>query len=325
MGKRNKAKSGDKTGETKATAAVEDPMKAYCNAVGNYGLLDARQEYELAAQIKAGEKAMSVLKADACGDSVLTEAEKGRLERVAKNGMKAKQVFVCSNLRLVISIAKMYTRSGMPLIELIQFGNMGLIKAVEGFDHERGYKFSTYATSWIKDSVRQGVDKAMYVINIPSNVAGDIKKVVKATERLEDRYGREPTVDEIAKEIGRSHDDTAFLMVLSQGSRSLSASINEEGDYTLMEKVPDDKAPAPHDAVAKKMLPELVRHELKVLTDRERLVVVERYGLDGKPQRKLKEIAKELGLTCERVRQIEQGALEKLRKPCESACLDDYL
>ena len=323
MGKRGKAKG--KTGELEATVAIEDPTKAYFNAVGHYGLLDADQEYELAAQIKEGEKAMAALEADASGEPALTEAERNRLESVAKEGKRARQVFLCSNLRLVISIAKAYARSGLPLIELVQLGNMGLIRAVEGFDHERGYKFSTYATNWIKDSVRRGVDSTMYVINVPTNVTDDIKKVVKATERLEDRYGREPTIDEVAEEVGLNHEDTANLMLLGEGSRSLSATINEEGDYTLMEKVPDDMVPAPYDVVAKKMLPELIKHELEVLNERERQVIVERYGLDGKPRRKLRQIAEELGLTSERVRQVEKHALEKLRKPCESACLNDYL
>ena len=152
----------------------------------------------------------------------------------------------------------------------------------------------------------------------------------EATEAIEDaglevgEVTREKS-DEVAEEVGLNHEDTANLKLLGEGSRSLSSTINEEGDYTLMEKVPDDMVPAPYDVVAKKMLPELIKHELEVLNERERQVIVERYGLDGKPRRKLRQIAEELGLTSERVRQVEKHALEKLRKPCESACLNDYL
>ncbi len=273
---------------------VEDPIKMYLKEIGHIPLLDGDTEYELARRMFEGDE-------------------------------DAKNRLVESNLRLVVSIAKRYVGNGMYFLDLIQEGNLGLMKAVERFDHTKGYKFSTYATWWIRQAISRAIADHSRTIRIPVHMVETIHKVTKSQHQLLQEYGREATSDEIAADIGMSADKVREIMKIAQDPVSLETPIGESDDSHLSDFVSDEENPTPVDEASYRLLKEQLSEVLHTLTPREEMVLKLRFGLiDGK-SRTLEEVGKEFDITRERIRQIEAKALRKLRHPSRSKRLKDYL
>ena len=274
--------------------ALDDPVKTYLKEIGRVPLLSAEQEAALAHAARAG---------DADARRQLSEA----------------------NLRLVVSVAKRYVGRGLPFLDLIQEGNLGLIKAVEKFDYTKGFKFSTYATWWIRQAITRAIADQARTIRIPVHMVETINKVKKVSSQLLHKNGHEPTAEEIAEELAMPVDKVREIMRVAQEPVSLETPIGEEEDSHLGDFIPDDDAPAPADAASHTLLKEQLDEVLSSLTDREAKVLRLRFGLeDGRP-RTLEEVGKEFDVTRERIRQIEAKALRKLRHPSRSKKLKDFL
>lgn len=289
-----------KTGEIDVEATVpktlptDDPVRMYLKEIGKVSLLTADEERELAIRMEQGDE----------------EAKKKLCE---------------SNLRLVVSIAKRYLNRGLSFLDLIQEGNLGLIKAVDKFDYTKGYKFSTYATWWIRQAITRSIADQARTIRIPVHMVETINKLIRISRQLLQEYGREPTSEEIAKEMGITVEKVREIKKISQDPVSLETPIGEEEDSHLGDFIPDDDVPAPVDAAAYSMLKEQLMEVLDTLSDREKKVLMLRFGLeDGRP-RTLEEVGKEFNVTRERIRQIEAKALRKLRHPSRSKKLKGYL
>ena len=289
-----------KTGEIDVEATVpktlptDDPVRMYLKEIGKVSLLTADEERELAIRMEQGDE----------------EAKKKLCE---------------SNLRLVVSIAKRYLNRGLSFLDLIQEGNLGLIKAVDKFDYTKGYKFSTYATWWIRQAITRSIADQARTIRIPVHMVETINKLIRISRQLLQEYGREPTSEEIAKEMGITVEKVREIKKISQDPVSLETPIGEEEDSHLGDFIPDDDVPAPVDAAAYSMLKEQLMEVLDTLSDREKKVLMLRFGLeDGRP-RTLEEVGKEFNVTRERIRQIEAKALRKLRHPSRSRKLKDFL
>ncbi|MDP9326204.1 MAG: RNA polymerase sigma factor RpoD, partial [Candidatus Dormibacteraeota bacterium] len=280
--------------EVMEAVSLDDPVRMYLKEIGRVALLKAEQEVEYAKSIEAGS-------ADA--KHRLTEA----------------------NLRLVVSIAKKYIGRGMSFLDLIQEGNMGLIRAVEKFDYKKGYKFSTYATWWIRQAITRAIADQARTIRIPVHMVETINKLVRVSRRLLQELGREPTEEEIAEVMGITPDKVREIIKVSQDPVSLETPIGEEEDSHLGDFVEDKEAIAPSDAANLTMLRTEVEDILDTLTPRERRVLQLRFGLIDGHQRTLEEVGKRFGVTRERIRQIEAKALRKLRHPSRSKRLKDYL
>jgi len=274
--------------------SVDDPVRMYLKEIGKVPLLTADEEIELAQRMEKGD----------------TEAKR----RLAE-----------ANLRLVVSIAKRYVGRGMLFLDLIQEGNLGLIKAVEKFDYRKGYKFSTYATWWIRQAITRAIADQARTIRIPVHMVETINKLIRVSRQLLQELGREPLPEEIAKEMGMSVDKVREIMKISQEPVSLETPIGEEEDSHLGDFIPDDDAPAPAEAAAFTLLKEQLIDVLDTLTPREEKVLRLRFGLDDGRARTLEEVGKEFNVTRERIRQIEAKALRKLRHPSRSKKLKDYL
>lgn len=276
------------------TLPTDDPVRMYLKEIGKVSLLTADEERELAIRMEQGDE----------------EAKKKLCE---------------SNLRLVVSIAKRYLNRGLSFLDLIQEGNLGLIKAVDKFDYTKGYKFSTYATWWIRQAITRSIADQARTIRIPVHMVETINKLIRISRQLLQEYGREPTSEEIAKEMGITVEKVREIKKISQDPVSLETPIGEEEDSHLGDFIPDDDVPAPVDAAAYSMLKEQLMEVLDTLSDREKKVLMLRFGLeDGRP-RTLEEVGKEFNVTRERIRQIEAKALRKLRHPSRSKKLKDYL
>ena len=276
---------------------IDDPVKVYLKEIGRVPLLSTAQEIELAIKIQEG----------------------------GPDAEKAKQALSEANLRLVVSIAKRYVGRGMQFLDLIQEGNLGLIKAVEKFDHEKGFKFSTYATWWIRQAITRAIADQARTIRIPVHMVETINKVKKVSSQLLHRNGHEPTADEIAEELDMPVDKVREIMRVAQEPVSLETPIGEEEDSHLGDFIPDEDAPVPAEAASHTLLKEQLGGVLKSLTPREEKVLRLRFGLeDGRP-RTLEEVGKEFNVTRERIRQIEAKALRKLRHPSRSKKLRDFL
>ena len=274
--------------------AIDDPVKVYLKEIGRVPLLTPEEETALAMRIIEGD-----------------ESAKKRLSE--------------ANLRLVVSIAKRYVGRGMQFLDLIQEGNLGLIKAVEKFDYTKGFKFSTYATWWIRQAITRAIADQARTIRIPVHMVETINKVKKISSQLLHKNGHEPTAEEIAEELGMPVDKVREIMRVAQEPVSLETPIGEEEDSHLGDFIPDDDAPAPADAASHTLLKEQLEEVLSSLTDREAKVLRLRFGLeDGRP-RTLEEVGKEFDVTRERIRQIEAKALRKLRHPSRSKKLKDFL
>ena len=274
--------------------SIDDHVKMYLKEIGKVNLLDAEQETALAKKMSEGDE-------------------------------EAKKKLAEANLRLVVSIAKRYVGRGMLFLDLIQEGNLGLIKAVDKFDYTKGYKFSTYATWWIRQAITRAIADQARTIRIPVHMVETINKLVRVSRQLVQELGREPTPEELSKELNMPLDKVREISKISQEPVSLETPIGEEEDSHLGDFIPDDDAPAPSDAASFVLLKEQLVEVLKTLTPREEKVLKLRFGLDDGRQRTLEEVGKEFNVTRERIRQIEAKALRKLRHPSRSKKLKDYL
>ena len=274
--------------------AVDDPVRMYLKEIGKVPLLTAQEEIDLAKRMEAGDE-------------------------------YAKQKLCEANLRLVVSIAKRYVGRGMLFLDLIQEGNLGLIKAVDKFDWTKGYKFSTYATWWIRQAITRSIADQARTIRIPVHMVETINKLIRVSRQLLQEEGREPTPDEIAEEMGISVEKVREILKIAQEPVSLETPIGEEEDSHLGDFIPDDDAPAPAEAAAFSMLKEQLVDVLGTLTEREQKVLKLRFGLEDGRARTLEEVGKKFDVTRERIRQIEAKALRKLRHPTRSKKLKDYL
>ncbi len=302
-----------------------DPVRMYLKEIGKVDLLTAADEVDLAMKIEAGLEASNKLEAAENGEIELTRAEMRRLTRVENVGLEAKQALISANLRLVVSIAKRYVGRGMLFLDLIQEGNLGLIRAVEKFDYEKGFKFSTYATWWIRQAITRAIADQARTIRIPVHMVETINKLVRVQRQLLQDLGRDPTPEEIGAEMDMSGDRVREIQKISQEPVSLETPIGEEEDSQLGDFIEDSQAVVPPDAASFSMLQEQLTQVLDSLADRERKVIELRFGLvDGHP-RTLEEVGREFGVTRERIRQIESKTLAKLRHPSRSSKLKDYI
>ena len=302
-----------------------DPVRMYLKEIGKVDLLTASEEVDLAMKIEAGLDATEKLEAAEAGEIELTRAEMRRLTRIENVGLEAKQALISANLRLVVSIAKRYVGRGMLFLDLIQEGNLGLIRAVEKFDYQKGFKFSTYATWWIRQAITRAIADQARTIRIPVHMVETINKVKKVSSQLLHEYGHDPSAEEIAERLEMPVDKVREIMRVAQEPVSLETPIGEEEDSHLGDFIPDDDAPVPAEAASQTLLKEQLADVLKTLTPREEKVLRLRFGLeDGRP-RTLEEVGKEFNVTRERIRQIEAKALRKLRHPSRSKKLRDFL
>ncbi len=302
-----------------------DPVRMYLKEIGKVDLLTASEEVDLAMKIEAGLEATEKLEAAESGELELTRAEMRRLTRIENVGLEAKQALISANLRLVVSIAKRYVGRGMLFLDLIQEGNLGLIRAVEKFDYQKGFKFSTYATWWIRQAITRAIADQARTIRIPVHMVETINKLVRVQRQLLQDLGRDPTPEEIGAEMDMSADRVREIQKISQEPVSLETPIGEEEDSQLGDFIEDSQAIVPPDAASFSMLQEQLTQVLDSLADRERKVIELRFGLvDGHP-RTLEEVGREFGVTRERIRQIESKTLAKLRHPSRSSKLKDYI
>ena len=274
--------------------SVEDPVRMYLKEIGKVPLLSAEREIELAQRMEEGDE-------------------------------EAKKELAEANLRLVVSIAKRYVGRGMLFLDLIQEGNLGLIKAVEKFDYHKGYKFSTYATWWIRQAITRAIADQARTIRIPVHMVETINKLIRVSRQLLQELGREPTPEEIAKELDMPVERVREILKISQEPVSLETPIGEEEDSHLGDFIQDEDSPAPHDAASYTMLREQLEEVMNTLTPREAKVLKLRFGLEDGKSRTLEEVGKEFNVTRERIRQIEAKALRKLRHPSRSKKLRDYM
>ncbi|MBE6469597.1 MAG: RNA polymerase sigma factor RpoD [Coriobacteriaceae bacterium] len=302
-----------------------DPVRMYLKEIGKVDLLTAADEVDLAMKIEAGLEAADKLEAAEAGELELTRSEKRRLMRVEQVGLDAKQALISANLRLVVSIAKRYVGRGMLFLDLIQEGNLGLIRAVEKFDYKKGFKFSTYATWWIRQAITRAIADQARTIRIPVHMVETINKLMRVQRQLLQDLGRDPTPEEIGAEMDMSAERVREIQKISQEPVSLETPIGEEEDSQLGDFIEDAQAVVPPEAASFSMLQEQLTQVLDGLADRERKVIELRFGLaDGHP-RTLEEVGREFGVTRERIRQIESKTLAKLRHPSRSSKLKDYI
>jgi RNA polymerase primary sigma factor len=309
-----------------ASVGGSDSVRAYLKEIGKVRLLSAAQEVALARCVERGIAAAARLdRTEACLAGAGAGAKRREAdEHLRAEGLVARQVLVEANLRLVVSVAKWYRNRGMSFLDLIQEGNLGLMRAVDKFDYTKGFKFSTYATWWIRQAITRAIADQARTIRIPVHMVDNINAVIRAQRTLVQESGREPTLEEVA---GRAHmtlDRVRDILRISQDTVSLEQPLGED-DFNLSDTLEDEAVPAPSDAVAQAMLADAVRNVLGDLSERERKVVCLRYGLDDGHVRTLEEVGKEFGVTRERVRQIESKSLAKLRQPVRSGQLRDYL
>ena len=303
-----------------------DPVRMYLKEIGKVSLLTAAEEVDLAMKIEAGVEAMAQLDAsEEEGGVPLERRERRRLSRIEQVGLDAKQQLIEANLRLVVSVAKRYVGRGMLFLDLIQEGNLGLIRAVEKFDYTKGFKFSTYATWWIRQAITRAIADQARTIRIPVHMVETINKLVRIQRQLLQSLGREPTPEEIAEEMGLTPERVREIQKISQEPVSLETPIGEEEDSQLGDFIEDDAAVVPPDAASFSMLQEQLAKTLEGLAERERKVITLRFGLEDGHPRTLEEVGREFGVTRERIRQIESKTLAKLRHPSRSQKLKDYL
>jgi len=303
--------------------SAADPVHMYLKEIGKVKLLDAALEVELAERILAGTEAEARLAEDA----VLTRSGVARRadQRLVHQGHEAKEALIEANLRLVVSIAKRYRNRGLAFLDLIQEGNLGLMRAVEKFDHTKGFKFSTYATWWIRQAITRAIADQARTIRIPVHMVETIHKVVWAQRQFHQEIGREPTTEELAAQVDMSVERVREILRINQDTISLEQPIGDEEDFSLSDIIEDREAVVPGDAATRLMLDGALRDALAHLTPREQDVVRLRFGLEDGKIRTLEEVGKAFGVTRERIRQIEAKTLAKLRRPESAQLLRDYL
>ena len=300
---------------------VSDPVRMYLQEIGRVPLLDAQQEVELSMLMETGRRAVEKL---GSGEAIGPE-ETAILQRSRREGERAQQRLVEANLRLVVSIAKKYVGRGMPLLDLVQEGNLGLMRAVEKFDYRKGFKFSTYASWWIRQAVTRALADQGRTIRVPVHMVETINKLAAVQRALNQELGREPTIDEIAEDLELEPAKVSELRRIAQDPLSLESPLGEEDDSTLGDFVEDTEAEAPVRAASFKLLQEYLGVVLEELNERERQVLVMRFGLADGRIHTLEEVGRHFNVTRERIRQLETKALAKLRQPSRARKLEGYL
>ena len=303
--------------------AIDDPVRMYLKEIGKVPLLSPEEEINLAQKMSSGNLAQEQL--DSAEEGSLSDEELAQLKALIKDGEKAKQKLAEANLRLVVSIAKRYVGRGMLFLDLIQEGNLGLIKAVEKFDYTKGYKFSTYATWWIRQAITRAIADQARTIRIPVHMVETINKVIRVSRQLLQELGHDPSPEEIADEMAMPVDKVREILKIAQEPVSLETPIGEEEDSHLGDFIPDEGASEPSEAASFTLLKEQLVDVLGTLTPREEKVLKLRFGIEDGRTRTLEEVGKEFNVTRERIRQIEAKALRKLRHPSRSKKLKDFL
>ena len=303
--------------------SVSDPVRMYLQEIGRVPLLTAQQEVELAMALEGGVRAEDQLKDDDAAN--LEDSERIILERAVRAADKARKHLVEANLRLVVSIAKKYVGRGMGLLDLIQEGNLGLMRAVEKFDYRKGFKFSTYATWWIRQAVTRSLADQSRTIRVPVHMVETINKLARAQRSLMQDLGREPSIEEIAGEMEMEPERVSELRRIAMDPVSLETPLGEEGDSTLGDFVEDPDAEVPVEAASFRLLQGYLSLALEELNDRERKVIIMRFGLEDGKVRTLEEVGEHFSVTRERIRQLETKALAKLRHPQRSKRFEGYL
>ncbi|GDY28449.1 RNA polymerase principal sigma factor HrdC [Gandjariella thermophila] len=306
--------------QTEAWQSDNEPdlVRHYLDEVGRTALLSAAEEVDLAKRIEAGVYADELLRQAEAGERRLSPRYRRDLEQVAREGLRAKDHMVRANLRLVVSVAKKYSHRGLPLLDVIQEGNLGLIRAVEKFDYAKGYKFSTYATWWIRQSIERGLAMQERTIRLPVHVVDEVMKLRRVEQQIQRRLDREPTAEETAAELGVPVDRVVELHRIAREALSLDTEVGEDGETRLADLIEDVEALQAADEVEFQALGEQVRALVDTLPPREALVVSLRYGLHGGEPCTLQEVARRIGLTREGVRQLERRAMAQLRDPGRS-------
>jgi len=305
--------------------SIDDPVRMYLKEIGRVPLLTADEEVTLATAMSAGREAQERLDEAEEDGIAIPEEEMPALKAAIKEGTKAKQALAEANLRLVVSIAKRYVGRGMLFLDLIQEGNLGLIKAVEKFDYTKGYKFSTYATWWIRQAITRAIADQARTIRIPVHMVETINKVIRVSRQLLQELGHDPSPEEISEHMGMPVDKVREILKIAQEPVSLETPIGEEEDSHLGDFIPDEGASEPSEAASFTLLKEQLVDVLSTLTPREEKVLKLRFGIEDGRTRTLEEVGKEFNVTRERIRQIEAKALRKLRHPSRSKKLKDFL
>jgi RNA polymerase primary sigma factor len=320
------------TSSSDSGGSSEDPVHTYLKEIGRVPLLNAELEVEIAKTIEEGNAAAARLGAselalagEGPAEDLLDAGGISRNKRLMRNGLKAKDELIEANLRLVVSIAKRYRNRGLAFLDLIQEGNLGLMRAVDKFDHTKGFKFSTYATWWIRQAITRAIADQARTIRIPVHMVETINKVVWAQRQLLQELGREPTIDEVAQRVELPMERVREILRINQDTVSLEQPVGDEDDFNLSDLIEDRGAVVPDDAATRSLLDAAVREALGHLSEREQDVVRLRFGLDDGKIRTLEEVGREFGVTRERVRQIESKTLAKLRRPDAAHLLRDYL
>ncbi len=307
------------------TFGTDDPVRMYLKEIGKVNLLTSEEEVELAQAMTAGTAAYEQLEELKESGEEIPEELRRELEKTIKKGERARQRLAEANLRLVVSIAKRYVGRGMQFLDLIQEGNLGLIKAVEKFDYVKGFKFSTYATWWIRQAITRAIADQARTIRIPVHMVETINKVIRVSRQLLQELGHDPTPEEIAEEMNMPADRVREILKIAQEPVSLETPIGEEEDSHLGDFIPDEDASEPAEAASFTLLKEQLVEVLSTLTPREEKVLKLRFGIEDGRTRTLEEVGKEFNVTRERIRQIEAKALRKLRHPSRSKKLKDFL
>jgi RNA polymerase primary sigma factor len=302
-----------------------DPVRMYLREIGRVPLLNAEEEVSLAKRIEAGILAETLLADLAASGEDFDLVEKKKLERIRRDGDHARDDLTRANLRLVVSIAKRYLGRGLAILDLIQEGNLGLMRAVEKFDYTKGFKFSTYATWWIRQAITRAIADQARTIRIPVHMVESMHKVQRQQRQLLQEFEREPTVEELAEKVNMTPARVREILKIAQDPLSLDSPVGEEDDSYLADFIEDAQAVAPADAAAQRMLSQALMEALDDLNDREKAVVRMRFGLEDGQTHTLEEVGREFNVTRERIRQIESKTLAKLRHPHRSQKLRDYL
>ena len=324
--------NGKRPTSAESSGSAEDPVHTYLKEIGRVPLLNAALEVEIAQAIEVGNEAAARIAAhelaeceEGPADALLSASDLTRNRRLVRKGQQAKDELIEANLRLVVSIAKRYRNRGLAFLDLIQEGNLGLMRAVDKFDHTKGFKFSTYATWWIRQAITRAIADQARTIRIPVHMVETINKVVWAQRQLLQELGREPTIEEVSQRVEFPIDRIREILRINQDTVSLEQPVGDEDDFNLSDLIEDRGAVVPDDAATRSLLDVAVREALGHLSEREQDVVRLRFGLDDGKIRTLEEVGKEFGVTRERVRQIESKTLAKLRRPDAAHLLRDYL
>ncbi|HZT64460.1 MAG TPA: RNA polymerase sigma factor RpoD [Acidimicrobiales bacterium] len=322
---RGRPKAEEKADDEDRGAGGADPIRAYLKEIGKVPLLTPEQEVSLAQRVEGGLRAAERIAAleDYLGDMAQSEAQ-AREELLVADGLRAKELLIEANLRLVVSIAKRYRNRGMAFLDLIQEGNLGLMRAVDKFDYTKGFKFSTYATWWIRQAITRAIADQARTIRIPVHMVETINKVTRMQRQMLQELGREPTADEIGQRLEMTPDRVREIQRINQDTVSLEQPMGDE-DFSLSDVIEDQGAVMPVDAATRTLLNEAIKTALSQLSEREQEVMRLRFGLDDGQMRTLEEVGKVFGVTRERIRQIEAKTLAKLRHPMRSQPLRDYL